>query len=248
VRNIGTGSGAKPVATAPASGGPTRLLLWSVAIAATPGAGTPPRASMRQLVDSSADGATLQELVGILIWTDREKAGIKMCASSAAAKLGWMAILTAADRRRAAGTICAYCGDPKLTGRQRPEHPIPAALNSALTVFTACDDCNERAGTGVDQPWLDHTIVRETRHRLKVVDPRHPGREVPHPLLAGVFEDERGHRVVVRDGQPSYPGSIVRDGDRIQIRAADRRWIASGRSSVSTARRRRRSGRQRSEH
>lgn len=130
-----------------------------------------------------------------------------------------MATRTAADRRGAAGSTCAYCGHPKLTGQQRPEHPIPAALNSAITVFTVCDGCNERAGLEVDQPWLEHTSVLETRHRLRVVDPRRPKREIPHPLLSGVFEDEDGHRVVVEDGQPRYPGSILRDGDRIQIAA-----------------------------
>lgn len=71
----------------------------------------------------------------------------------------------AAARRASAGTICAYCGLDRLDGKQKPEHPIPAVLDSEIVVFTICNECNRRAGREVDQPFLDDTVIRMERSR-----------------------------------------------------------------------------------
>ena len=128
--------------------------------------------------------------------------------------------MSAADRRAAAGRVCVYCGDARLDGHQRPEHPIPEVLDSAITVYTVCDDCNARAGREVDQPWLDDPLVRAERQRWKPRGRRHKLAAGGHPWLDGVYEDEDGHRVVVRDGMPTYPGSIQRAADEITIAAS----------------------------
>lgn len=126
---------------------------------------------------------------------------------------------TEAQRRRAAGRTCAYCGLERLDGNQRPEHPIPLVLGSRLTVFTVCDECNRRAGKDVDTPWLKHLFVQEKRAKSGVTDSRHKSRPIREPFLNGVFLDEDGHRVVVEDGVPRYPGSIVHGDDGISIAA-----------------------------
>lgn len=130
-----------------------------------------------------------------------------------------MARDTADNRRRAAGRTCAYCGQKRLDGRQRPEHPIPRVIGSRLTVFTVCDGCNHEAGRQVDAPWLRNVFVQTARAEAGVVDPRHKGRASVHPLLNGVFKDEDGHTVVAEDGVPRYPGSIVHDEDGVSIAA-----------------------------
>lgn len=128
--------------------------------------------------------------------------------------------VTAAARRVAAGRICTYCGSEALDGTQSPEHPIPVVLDSRITVYTVCDDCNRRAGTEIDKPFLEHFMVLAERHRWATEDPRHRTRRLRHPLMTGTFRDERGHVVVVGDdGRPRYPGSVVRAGDRITIAA-----------------------------
>jgi hypothetical protein len=124
------------------------------------------------------------------------------------------------DRRRAAGKICVYCGLERLDGRQRPEHPIPRVMGSRLTVFTACDECNEEVGKRVDAPWLGDIFVQSARADAGVADPRHKAGPIKDPLLNGVFLDDDGHRVVVENGVPRYPGSIARDGNKVTIAAA----------------------------
>lgn len=128
--------------------------------------------------------------------------------------------MTAEARRAAAGNVCAYCGEKSLDGHQRPEHPIPAAIGSVVTVFTVCDACNERVGREVDQPWLDHDFVRHERRSFNLGDPRHAGKP-PASIFDGMHTDEEGHRVAVTDGIPRYVGSITDEGDRMSIRAAD---------------------------
>jgi HNH endonuclease len=126
---------------------------------------------------------------------------------------------TAADRRRAAGEMCTYCGQARLDGRQGAEHPIPRVLGSRLTVFTVCDECNKEAASNVDAPWLRNVFVQAERAKFGVVDPRHKASPVKDPILNGAYTDEDGHRVVVQDGIPRYPGSIVHAGDTASIAA-----------------------------
>src|SRR4051794_9166938 len=132
---------------------------------------------------------------------------------------GRVTSLNAATRRKAAGRICTYCGEDSLTGRQRPEHPIQKVLDSEITVFTACDPCNARAGKEVDKPWLQHLFVQAERVKWQLADPRHKRPVPPHPILDGIFRDEDGHVVVAQGGVPRYAGSIVQDGDRRTIAA-----------------------------
>ncbi len=121
-----------------------------------------------------------------------------------------------AQRIQDAGPICVYCGEPRLDGAQTPEHPIPRALGSSITVYTVCGGCNQRAGREVDRPWINEPLVLAARSRSGLRD---RGRPVRDPILDGVGRDEDGHVVVAEKGVPRYPGSIVWDGDQITIAA-----------------------------
>jgi hypothetical protein len=108
--------------------------------------------------------------------------------------------------------ICVYCGEPALTGEEEPEHPIPAAIGSSLTVPNVCDPCNRWAGVHVDQPFLqdDWVLLHRAQHDIR--DPRRPGRPVPHPLKHGTTDD--GVRVTVDDeGRPHLGSRIVERPD-----------------------------------
>lgn len=121
------------------------------------------------------------------------------------------------------GTLCAYCAKNELTGFERPEHPLPAAIRSSIRVFTACDPCNEWAGEHVDRPFLDDAFITELRVTHDLRDPRHPDRRVPSPLGHG-FTADRVHVGADEDWNPRIvSGRIVdrRDG-RFDIIARDR--------------------------
>lgn len=120
-----------------------------------------------------------------------------------------------------AGKICAYCGQPVLTGDENPEHAIPAALGSSLTVYTVCDPCNERVGKEVDQPFLEDEWVRVHRSDSGVIDPRRgrKGRPVRSPLLEG-YTDDGDHVSLDQSGKPRMRSRIIDLGDgKFQIRA-----------------------------
>ena len=110
-------------------------------------------------------------------------------------------------------SVCAYCGEPVLTGRERPEHPIPAAIGSSLMIQTVCDGCNEWANLHVDQPFLQDDQVRIYRARHDVRDWRQARpRRIRHPLMHGTTED--GRRVTIgEDGRPEIAARIVDHGD-----------------------------------
>ncbi len=123
--------------------------------------------------------------------------------------------------RTPAGKICAYCGEAGLTGRERPEHPLPAALGSSFVVDTVCDPCNGWAGTNVDQPFLADDWLRMTwaEHDLRI--PRRRGRgRVVSPLRRG-FTKEGVHVTVDEDWQP-HLGSLIKEdpeSGEVQIHA-----------------------------
>jgi hypothetical protein len=123
--------------------------------------------------------------------------------------------------RTPAGRICAYCGESALTGSERPEHPLPAALGSRFVVHTACDPCNTWAGVNVDQPFLSDDWLRMTwaEHDLQIPRRRGRGRAVS-PLRHG-FTREGQYVTVDEDWKPHLGSLITEDpaSGEVQIRA-----------------------------
>lgn len=116
--------------------------------------------------------------------------------------------------------ICAYCGEPVLTGTEEPEHVIPAAINGRYTMKTVCIPCNRWAGKEIDQPWLADPFVLDQRFWARVPDRR--GKLLTcSPLLTGTTED--GRRVTLGpDGKPALLNSpISRSEGEVRIIAAD---------------------------
>jgi HNH endonuclease len=117
--------------------------------------------------------------------------------------------------------ICAYCGQPALSGDEKPEHAIPAALGASLIVDTVCDPCNGWAGKEVDQPFLEDDWVRLHRSQSGVVDPRRgrKSRPISSPMMQGLTEE--GDFVSLdANGTPKMRSRIVDLGDqKFQIRA-----------------------------
>jgi hypothetical protein len=109
--------------------------------------------------------------------------------------------------------VCAYCATALLTGSERPEHPIPAAIGASLEVRTVCDACNEWAGINVDQPFLADDQVRIYRAEHDIRDPRRRNsRPVPHPFHHGTTDD--GRRVTVdAAGRPRMQSGIFERPD-----------------------------------
>src|SRR5206468_12877870 len=87
--------------------------------------------------------------------------------------------------------LCVYCVAAVLTGDEKLEHPIPAALGSSMTVSTVCNPCNEWAGREIDQPFLADDLLKEYRSIVDQRDPRcgRNSRRSPSPLLRGHTPD-----------------------------------------------------------
>jgi hypothetical protein len=120
------------------------------------------------------------------------------------------------------GKVCVYCGEPVLSGLERPEHAIPAALGATLTVDTVCDPCNSWAGKEIDQPFLADDWVREHRSQSGVIDPRRgrKGRPVASPMLSGGETHDGDFVSLDESGKPKLRSRIVDLGNNeFQIRA-----------------------------
>jgi hypothetical protein len=118
--------------------------------------------------------------------------------------------------------LCAYCIVTALTGEEKPEHPIPAALGSSLTVPTVCDPCNEWAGREIDQPFLADQLLREHRSMADQRDPRRgaKARRTRSQILQGHTAEGDYIAFDHELGWPVMGSRIVELGeDRSQIRA-----------------------------
>jgi hypothetical protein len=107
--------------------------------------------------------------------------------------------------------LCAYCAVTLLTGNERAEHPIPAALGSSLRVYTVCDACNAWAGVNVDQPFLSDGWLKTIRAAHEVRDPRRARtRGLSSPMLKG-YTDDGVFVSLDASGKPRLHPKIVRD-------------------------------------
>jgi hypothetical protein len=121
--------------------------------------------------------------------------------------------------------VCAYCGVTPLKGKERLEHPIPAALGSRLALRIACDDCNAWVGREVDQPFLADGLLRETRSLLDQRDFRRvaKAKRVTSQMLQGFTADGDYISFDHETQRPVMKSRIVDLGDgRFQIRAGSR--------------------------
>jgi hypothetical protein len=120
----------------------------------------------------------------------------------------------------AAGTTCVYCGQDVLTGSERPEHVVPAAVRASLVVFTVCDDCNTWAGQEVDQPFLSDDFILLLRAEHDIRDPRggpNRQRRIISPLARGFTAD--GIRITADEHWvPTLSGKIFEDTEQGEYR------------------------------
>lgn len=132
----------------------------------------------------------------------------------------------------AAGRTCVHCGLPRLDGAQPPEHPIPLALGSRITTFTTCYECQPRLSQEVENRWMRDFFVQAARvrhpvrnsrtQRTRRAKERTPNTRPLDSALTRHMIHPLGHRVVVRNGRPFYPGSIAqRDDGSYNIVASD---------------------------
>lgn len=119
------------------------------------------------------------------------------------------------------GEVCAYCGEAVLTGAERPEHAIPAALGAGLVVYAVCNPCNEWAGKSVDQPFLSDDWILLLRAMHDVRDPRHRDRRVRNPLGRG-FTAEGVYVVADENWKPRITGRIFEDSGAGEYRIVAR--------------------------
>jgi hypothetical protein len=118
--------------------------------------------------------------------------------------------------------LCAYCVTSVLTGKEKPEHVIPASLGASLSVPTVCNACNEWAGREIDQPFIADQLLQAHRSLAGQLDPRRgrKARRTPSPLLRGHTADGDFIMFDPEAGRPVKRARIVELGeDRHQIRA-----------------------------
>jgi hypothetical protein len=112
---------------------------------------------------------------------------------------------------------CAYCIRVLDDTCRSIEHVVPRALGGSLTTERVCRVCNNRVGQEVDEPLVRSFLVRQSRHRYQVPDPR-SGHCVPAPRLDGVWED--GTRGFLEFGGDEIRGVVVSEA----VRVGDAAW------------------------
>lgn len=90
---------------------------------------------------------------------------------------------------------CIMCRNPKEVFTD--EHVIPAAIGGAFVIRNVCNECNEKLGVNIDDPFVRSPRMALNRHQFKIRRTGKLGnRKIPNPLR-GRHKDKNGDEHVV---------------------------------------------------
>lgn len=113
---------------------------------------------------------------------------------------------------------CWYCGSESLRVGDPPEHIIPEAMGGTLKTNRVCAACNQRAGKGIDAPFMRDWLIAIDRALHS------PRGDRMRPRVDATLRD--GTPVDLETGKGPWKAtvraSIEWEGDEVTIRASNR--------------------------